>query len=165
MSLVIKAKAEILEIITQAMQNFEQIDPPSWNKKPNRSTWSKKELLGHLIDSASNNLRRFIVAQYEQGTKIIYDQDKWVDYQNYQAQEIDDLKLLWKLLNHQIAHVIGQIPQSKLDFTVDTGRGKVELHSLVYFIEDYIVHLKYHLNQLVDPAFNIDQIEHKLTNN
>jgi uncharacterized damage-inducible protein DinB len=154
MSLVEKAKDEILSIVDQALLDFETLSDEDWNAKPNANKWSKKELLGHLIDSASNNLRRLIVGQYEQGMKIVYQQDEWVSYQNYQEMDIEDIKTLWKLLNDQVARVIGRIPQSKLDNTCDTGKGKVEVHSLVYFIEDYSVHLNYHLKQLNNPNFN-----------
>jgi hypothetical protein len=154
MSLVEEAKVKIFALVDEALLNFKNIADEEWNAKPNPAKWSKKELLGHLIDSAANNLRRFIVAQYEQGTKIVYDQDKWVAYQDYQKMNVEDVKSLWKLLNHQVAKVIENIPQSKLDNTCDTGVGKSEIHSLVYFIEDYIIHLKYHLKQLVDKNYN-----------
>jgi hypothetical protein len=154
MSLVGEAKNEVLLLVGEALLDFNKISNESWNEKPNPAKWSRKELLGHLIDSASNNLRRLIVGQYEQGTKIVYHQDEWVTYQNYQEMDIDDVKTLWKLMNDQIARVIGRIPQSKLDNTCDTGKGKVEVHTLVYFIEDYIVHLRYHLKQINDPNFN-----------
>jgi hypothetical protein len=154
MSLVQTAKAEILTLVEAALVDFKKLSIQEWDAKPNPLKWSRKELLGHLIDSASNNLRRLIVGQYEQGTKIVYDQDRWVAYQNYQAMNADDVKTLWKLLNYQIAEVISRIPQSKLDNTCDTGFGKAEVHSLVYFIEDYIVHLKYHLNQITDTNYN-----------
>jgi len=148
MSLVDSAKDEILALVDGALLDFKNIKSGDWNAKPNPIKWSKKELLGHLIDSASNNLRRLIVAQYEQGTKIVYDQDKWVSYQGYQEMSIDHVITLWDLLNRQLALVISRIPQNKLDNTCDTGLGKAEVHSLVYFIEEYIVHLKYHLKQV-----------------
>lgn len=154
MSLVEQTKNEILVLVARALLDFENVSEDNWNDKSNPNRWSKKELLGHLIDSASNNLRRLIVGQYEQGTKIVYDQERWVAYQNYQEMELEEVKILWKLLNHQLARVIGHIPQSKLDYTCDTGKGKVEVHSLVYFMEDYIVHLKHHLKQINQPFFN-----------
>jgi hypothetical protein len=141
-------KNEILSLVNQAMIDFESITEEAWNDKPQPSKWSKKELLGHLIDSASNNIRRLIVGQYEQGVKIVYHQDEWVLYQNYQGTEIGEVKMLWKLLNHQISRVIENIPEVKLENNCDTGKGKTELHTLTYFIEDYVVHLKYHLNQI-----------------
>lgn len=154
MSLVGVAKDEIRALVDEAMLNFNNIADDDWSAKPNPSKWSKKELLGHLIDSAANNLRRFLVAQYETGTKIVYDQDKWVAYQNYQQMDVEHIKTLFKLLNYQIANVIANIPQSKLDCTCDTGIGKAEVHSLVYFIEDYILHLKYHLKQIIYSNYN-----------
>ncbi|GGH09894.1 DinB family protein [Pedobacter zeae] len=145
---VLVQKNEIMQLVNQALIDFENIDETAWNDKPQPNKWSKKELLGHLIDSASNNIRRLIVGQYEQGVKIIYHQDEWVAYQNYQAADLEEVKTLWKLSNNQICRVIENIPPEKLQNTCDTGKGKTALHSLSYFIEDYVVHLKYHLNQI-----------------
>lgn len=154
MSLVGEAKDEILALVDKALVKFKDITNEDWNAKPNPLRWSKKELLGHLIDSATTNLRRLIVAQYQQGTKIVYDQDKWVAIQDYQAMDVQDIQNLWRLLNLQLSIVIGKIPQNKLDYTCDTGIGKAEVHSLVFFIEEYIVHLKYHLAQIIDFNYN-----------
>jgi len=148
MNPVLAHKNEILSLVDQAMIDFENITEKAWNDKPQSSKWSKKELLGHLIDSASNNIRRLIVGQYEQGVKIVYHQDEWVLYHNYQETDIADVKILWKLLNHQICRVIENIPEEKLQNNCDTGKGKTELHTLSYFIEDYVSHLKYHLKQI-----------------
>lgn len=148
MNPVLAYKNEIQSLVDQAMIDFENITEEAWNDKPQPSKWSKKELLGHLIDSASNNIRRLIIGQYEQGVKIVYHQDEWVLYQKYQETAIADVKMLWKLLNNQISRVIENIPEEKLQNNCDTGKGKTELHTLSYFIEDYVMHLKYHLNQI-----------------
>ncbi len=42
---------------------------------PNK--WSKKEIIGHLINSATNNHQRFVRCQFETIPKIVYDQNKW----------------------------------------------------------------------------------------
>jgi hypothetical protein len=149
MNSVLAQKNEILSLVNQAMIDFESITEETWNDKPQPMKWSKKELLGHLVDSATNNIRRLIVGQYEQGVKIVYHQDEWVLYQNYQGTDIDEVKTLWKLLNHQIGRVIENIPEEKLQNTCDTGKRNTALHTLSYFIEDYVVHLKYHLNQIM----------------
>ncbi|MGQ7853938.1 DinB family protein [Pedobacter sp. WC2501] len=148
MNPVLAYKNEIQKLVDQAMIDFESITEEAWNDKPQPSKWSKKELLGHLIDSTTNNIRRLIIGQYEQGVKIVYHQDEWVLYQNYQETDIADVKMLWKLLNNQISRVIENIPEGKLQNNCDTGKGKTELHTLSYFIEDYVMHLKYHLNQI-----------------
>ncbi|CAH0165855.1 MULTISPECIES: DinB family protein [unclassified Pedobacter] len=148
MNSVLDKKNEILQLVNQAMTDFENIPDEAWNNKPQPLKWSKKELLGHLVDSAVNNIRRLVVGQYEQGVKIIYHQDEWVNYQNYQEAAIAEVIMLWKLLNHQISRVIENIPEEKLQNTCDTGKGKIEMHTLSFFIDDYLVHLKYHLNQI-----------------
>ena len=148
MNSVLDKKNEILQLVNQAMIDFENIPDEAWNNKPQLSKWSKKELLGHLVDSAVNNIRRLVVGQYEQGGKIIYHQDEWVNYQNYQEAAIAEVIMLWKLLNYQISRVIENIPEEKLQNTCDTGKGKIEMHTLSFFIDDYLVHLKYHLNQI-----------------
>jgi len=148
MNSVLDKKNEILQLVNQAMIDFENIPDEAWNNKPQLLKWSKKELLGHLVDSAVNNIRRLVVGQYEQGVKIIYHQDEWVNYQNYQEAAIAEVIMLWKLLNYQISRVIENIPEEKLQNTCDTGKGKIEMHTLSFFIDDYLVHLKYHLNQI-----------------
>nr|WP_276902790.1 DinB family protein [Pedobacter kyonggii] len=148
MNSVLDKKNEILHLVNQAIIDFENISDEAWNDKPQPLKWSKKELLGHLVDSAVNNIRRLVVGQYEQGVKIIYHQDEWVNYQNYQGTAIAEVIMLWKLLNYQISRVIENIPEEKLQNTCDTGKGKIEMHALSFFIDDYLVHLKYHLNQI-----------------
>ncbi|WP_029274776.1 DinB family protein [Pedobacter borealis] len=148
MNSVLDKKNEILQLVNQAMIDFKNIPDEAWNNKPQLLKWSKKELLGHLVDSAVNNIRRLVVGQYEQGVKIIYHQDEWVNYQNYQGAAIAEVIMLWKLLNYQISRVIENIPEEKLQNTCDTGKGKIEMHTLSFFIDDYLVHLKYHLNQI-----------------
>lgn len=145
----LETASAILAAVDNAYADFENISEEAWNAKPNPAKWSKKELLGHLVDSATNNLRRLVVGQYEQETKIVYHQDEWVAYQNYQSASIAEVKLLWKLLNHQYVRVIQNIPPHKLQNVCDTGKGKIELHTLSYFIDDYLVHLNYHLKQLL----------------
>lgn len=140
---------EIGKAVDLAFADFEKIANETWNAKPNPAKWSKKELLGHLVDSASNNLRRLVVGQYEQETKIVYHQDEWVAYQDYQSAPVEELKTLWLLLNRQYVRVIKNIPEHKLQNVCDTGKVEVALHTLAYFIEDYLVHLNYHLAQIL----------------
>jgi len=151
-SFTTQQKGILLNLVSDSLTKFKNIPEDSWNDKPQASKWSKKELLGHLIDSASNHLRRLVIGQYAEGVKIVYQQDEWVRYQNYQESGIADVQTLWKLLNNQICNVIENIPEDKLQNTCDTGEGKIELHTLAYFIEDYIVHMKHHLEQII-PSY------------
>jgi hypothetical protein len=118
--------------------------------------WSKKEILGHLCDSAFNNHSRFIRAQFEDAPfKLIpYKQNEWVKFNHYQQMDINDIINLWVTLNKQIHNVISNIPEAKLDVECDLGeaafREGEKTKSLFWLIEDYILHMEYHLNQVVN---------------
>ena len=114
--------------------------------QPAPGRWSKNQILGHLIDSAQNNLRRFIVAQYEEHPKIVYQQDDWVRINDYQNWNLDELGELWYLLNKQIANVLSRIDETGAERICITG----EIHSLRWLAEDYIKHLEHHLHQVLE---------------
>ncbi len=99
-----------------------------------------------MIDSAENNIRRFIVAQYEESPTIIYNQDKWVSVNNYQQWDTQNLIQLWYLLNKQIA---GILKNTSDDIAQRTVQSEV-LHSIEWLAQDYIKHLKHHLHQVLN---------------
>lgn len=109
--------------------------------------WSKKEILGHLIDSAAVNLQRFIRGQLENSPRIYYEQDKWVAVQDYQHDEDARLIILWESLNRHLVHVVSHIPDSDLVKTCTMKDGKTV--TLAYLAEDYLSHLKHHLEQIL----------------
>ena len=113
--------------------------------KPAPNKWSRKETLGHLIDSAQNNIQRFIRGQYEKDSSIIYNQDRWVELNRYQDATLAELVNLWKLLNERIIHIIDAISEGDLK---NTSLIKGERFTLEWLIEDYIRHLEHHLNQI-----------------
>ncbi len=120
-----------------------------WETKPSADKWSKKEILGHLIDSANNNLNRFIRCTYEQNFKLVYAQNEWVSVQHYRDAKVDDLLTLWRLLNKQISRVLSNYPDSIWQNTCDTGKGEVTLHTVEYLATDYVKHMKHHLQQIL----------------
>src|ERR1700761_9175747 len=94
---------EYLEkIIRIYTRRLEALSDEVYFWKPIPEKWSKKEILGHLVDSAQNNIRRFIVAQYEDTPVILYAQDNWVACAGYQQYPTRDLITLWNLLNRHI---------------------------------------------------------------
>jgi hypothetical protein len=119
--------------------------------KPAPAKWSKKEIIGHLIDSAQNNIRRFIVTQYETDPHIVYAQNEWVAMQNYQHYNSKDLIVLWQLINKHIAVILRNMPAEKLQLQCNTGKGQQELHSIEFLAKDYITHHLHHLKQII-PA-------------
>lgn len=138
--------AELNRITDQHLPGLEHIPEAKFNLKPSPSKWSKKEILGHLIDSAQNNIRRFIVAQYDDQPKIVYDQDRWVAISNYQHYNLPDLISLWYLLNKYICHILENMTPEMAERKIQTE----EVHSIKWLAEDYIKHLLHHLHQVLD---------------
>ncbi|MEP6949493.1 MAG: DinB family protein [Ginsengibacter sp.] len=141
-----KSIQQLQSIINRYTHELSALNEDEWTHKPNPSKWSRKEVLGHLIDSAQNNMRRFIVAQYEDNPKIAYAQDKWVALANYQNYVTDDLVTLWALLNKHICIVLKSIPEGVEERMCNTG----EMHSIKWLAADYNKHLLHHLHQVLN---------------
>lgn len=110
--------------------------------------WSKKEILGHLIDSALHNLQRFNEVQFSKTPYIIrsYNQNELVIANNYQNKDEKDLFNLWLQLNRQIIFVMqNQTEQSLNSIIILDHDQKVTLKFLMI---DYMQHLEHHLNQI-----------------
>src|SRR6185436_2019553 len=124
MEKVIDELKGILETYSKTLRN---IPEQEFSSKPLPHKWSKKEVIGHLIDSAQNNLRRFICGQdEEQPPKITYEQDFWVKSNNYRERKSADVINLWVLINEQICAVLRSMPPTEYLKEADTG----QLHTL-----------------------------------
>jgi len=150
-----KITAELQEILNDFALKIKAINTNEFNAKPNPNKWSKKEVLGHLIDSAHNNLRRFVVGQYEQQPNIVYDQDFWVNANDYQHMIDSEVISLWQLLNERIIAILSKMPIENYDRTCNTGKISPSIHTVQWLASDYIKHLKHHLNQIISGSFNI----------
>ena len=113
--------------------------------------WSRKEVLGHLIDSALNNLKRFTDAQFADGRYRVqsYNQDKLVRVNQYHTLPLAHLLLLWQSLNRQILYVTEATPTETLLNLVQFEQPTVENKPLGWLIDDYVAHLEHHLKTLV----------------
>lgn len=109
--------------------------------------WSRKQVLGHLIDSASNNHQRFVRALLQDElTWPDYDQPGCVQVQRYQEARWADLVELWRSYNRFLAHVLAGIPESKLKTVCRIGKdAPLTLEELAI---DYLRHLQHHLEQI-----------------
>ncbi len=136
--------SELLEIIPSQLSEISEED---FSMKVDSTKWSKKEILGHLIDSVTNNHHRFIRVQYEHIPTIFYDQNRWNELNHYQQLESQHLILLWKVYNKQILEIINRLPEKSLTLECHVGNEKIV--TLKYIIEDYVEHLEHHLKQIV----------------
>ncbi len=116
--------------------------------RPNR-TWTAKEELGHLIDSAANNHQRFMRASIDGSYRGPgYQQDEWVARHGYAGMAWDDLVEFWRRHNLLIARVVERIPEERLGSECVIGNGAPV--TLRWLIEDYIVHMQYHLDRILN---------------
>jgi hypothetical protein len=135
-------------VMALALPALESIQEEESAERASPENWSKKEILGHLIDSASNNHQRFVRAQLGAEIKLPgYDQDSWVRTQSYQTEAWSTLVHLWKTYNLHLIHVIGQIPEEKLTSICFIGENPPV--TLEFLIIDYLRHLKHHLHQIL----------------
>jgi len=138
---------DLKETIHETHKRLKNISSEDWSYRNAPTKWSKKEILGHLIDSAANNHQRLVRVQFEDNPAIRYDQDKWVMTQDYHNASINDLIELWLNYNKHLTHIISKMPKEKYERTCDVG--KEESVTLEWLVKDYLRHLKHHLNQIM----------------
>jgi len=139
---------ELVGVVETASQKLRLLQETEVTLKPAPGKWSKKEILGHLIDSATNNHQRFVRAQMvEELTFPGYEQDEWVRRQDYNAKPWNELVELWRLLNRHVAHIIRNVSEENMQTPCRIGQSAtpVEMGAIV---EDYLGHMRHHLHQL-----------------
>jgi hypothetical protein len=108
--------------------------------------WQKKEILGHLIDSAVNNHQRFVRAQFTDPFVFPgYEQDRWVAVNAYRERAWSELVGTWETANRHLAHVIERVPANRLATHCEIGG---EPGTLEWWMRDYLKHLRHHLAQI-----------------
>jgi len=117
--------------------------------RPNPGDWSAKEIIGHLVDSASNNHQRFVRLQVaDRSVFPDYSQDNhaWVTIQSYQGASWHALLDLWRFFNLHLAHVIRHVDEACIDriWAVDEDT----FITLGELMTDYLRHLRDHLQQI-----------------
>jgi len=117
-------------------------------EKVHPDRWSKKEILGHMTDSALVNILRFVKTQYEPYAKIVYNQDHWTQCQNHQYNNSAHLLRLWESLNHQLLHILKNISEDASKLTCDVGDDHVMLRDLKQIAKSYVSHLEHHVDQI-----------------
>jgi hypothetical protein len=108
--------------------------------------WSRKELVGHLIDSAGNNHQRFVRSQYQTEMSFPrYVQDEWIAAQGYRDRPWSELVELWRLYNRHLLHVMRRVPPAAFGNVCVVAAD--EPSTLWHHMTDYVVHLEHHLQQ------------------
>ncbi|MDH5163886.1 DinB family protein [Heyndrickxia oleronia] len=143
---------DIINAINYWMQTlpkvYDSMAETEISNRPLPNKWSKKEILGHLCDSALNNINRFIKIQYEEQPFVIqsYNQDQWVILQNYQERPLEEIVNLFLSLNEQIINIISNIPKERLSYLCDIGNKQ---ETLEWLVKDYLNHMEHHINNQI----------------
>ena len=136
---------ELRKTVLETEQKLNSVE--DWDYRTAPGKWSKKQILGHLIDSAANNHQRFVRVQFEDTPVIRYDQNKWAAVQKCDDTPTNVLINLWTNYNQLLAYIISNIPAEALNRKCNIG--KEESVTLEWLAADYIRHLNHHLNQIV----------------
>lgn len=116
--------------------------------KVSPQAWSKKEELGHLIDSAANNHQRFVRAAIDgRYSGPGYRQDEWVERHGYNQMAWLDIVELWRRYNLLLAEVVKRIQEDRMEAACVVGAGQPV--TLRFLIDDYLVHMQHHLDHLI----------------
>ena len=143
---------ELRETVDQAQPLLVELSDAQTSQSSQPGKWSKKEILGHLLDSASNNHQRFVRAAV-QGDLVFpgYDQEGLVTLQRFGDLQWSFLVEFWAGYNRFLAHVISVMPSQSSSVTCAIGKNQPA--TLGWIAQDYLAHLKHHLNQILGPSF------------
>jgi hypothetical protein len=143
-----KALKELESLLNIAVPRLRALSEAESSSVPAPGKWSKKEILGHLIDSAGNNHQRFVRAQLSSEIRLPeYQQDEWVRSQSYQTESWENLVQLWRSFNLHLLHVGTLIPGERLSSMCFIGTN--EPVTLEFLFIDYVRHVKHHLQQIL----------------
>ncbi len=150
---------EFVRTVEEASARLLSLTDAEVSSRRGEGSWSAKETLGHLVDSASNNHQRFVRAQFRDDLVFDgYEQDEWVRSQGYNEESWPLLVRLWEAYNLHLAHVMQGVPvglrrerRARHNFR-QIGWAPVaddEPQTLEHLMRDYVGHLKSHLRQIL----------------
>jgi hypothetical protein len=138
---------QLLRVVETGEAKLRKINDAEAAKPALPGGWSRKQVLGHLIDSASNNHQRFVRAALQPSLDFpAYDQNGNVLLQAPQDADWLLLVSLWSAYNRYLAHIIARLPAAKLETICRIGSG--EPVTLAFLAKDYLTHLLHHLEQI-----------------
>ena len=140
---------QIRSLISKVEPQLSRMNHDDVGLKPASYDWSKKEILGHLIDSAANNHQRFVRAVNKVAVQFpTYDQDEWVRIQRYNETSWSFLVTFWSAYNNHLSHIIECIPEDAESSPCNIG--KEEPVTLEFVVKDYLRHLQHHLKDILE---------------
>jgi hypothetical protein len=134
--------------VEREFRNLEGIGEEEAAKPMREGGWTRKEELGHLIDSATNNHARFVRGALEPDYRgPSYDQEGWVALHGYNDVSWEALIGFWRQYNWLLAHLVSRISEERMENQCAVGSSPAV--TLRFLIEDYILHMRHHLDHIV----------------
>ena len=151
--------ARLRAVIAAAERDLSAITDDDSARRPAPDKWSPREVVGHLVDSAANNHQRFVRARWQNDLVFGgYEQDAWVDAQEYRCAPWRELVTFWAAYNRHLARVMAAVPEAVRTRPHvrhnlhEIGWRPVPEHepaTLDYLMQDYVDHLEHHLRQVL----------------
>mgnify|MGYP000031661517 CR=1 FL=1 len=138
---------EIEEIIEIFRNDFSELDERITSLRISQDKWTLKEIIGHLIDSASNNHQRFIRFQLSEVLEFPdYRGSEWLRIQKHQNMKFLELLLLFYYYNKLIVNIILNMDEkcleNKWNINWDENSTFITFEKLIIH---YVNHMKSHL--------------------
>ena len=150
----------LVDALRRAAPALLVLDDAATSRRPAPGKWSPREIIGHLIDSASNNHQRFVRMRDRDDLVVEgYEQDAWVEAQRYRDAPWSELVLLWMTYNRHLARVMSVTPAEARDRVRHSHNLHLRAYrpvpadravTLDYFMNDYVDHLEHHLGQVLE---------------
>ncbi|GAA0728386.1 hypothetical protein GCM10009430_37490 [Aquimarina litoralis] len=138
------------QLLKKGMEYVEMISELELRAKESAEKWSKKEILGHLIDSGINNLQRFTEIQFANRPYKIkkYNQGALVLANDYQNSDTKEILELWNSINIRILNIIKAQKKETLNYKIELDQNNFS--DLRFLMMDYVDHLEHHLEQIMN---------------
>ena len=141
----------VRDTVNEVLGLLSRMKPAEVSARSSPDKWCKKEILGHLIDSAANNHQRFVRAAYKAAADYPpYSQNDWVRIQGYAESDWSDMVTLWAAYNKHLSNVLERLPEDAYSAPVNIG--KEEPATLEFVARDYVRHLRHHVDQLMQKG-------------
>jgi hypothetical protein len=149
----------LVDAVHRAASALLALDDAASTRRPAPGKWSPREIIGHLVDSASNNHQRFVRMRDRDDLVVEgYEQDVWVAAQRYQDAPWTELVVLWATYNRHLARLMAATPAAARDRVRHAHNLHLRAYrpvpadravTLDYFMNDYVDHLEHHLAQVL----------------
>lgn len=149
---------ELVAVVDRAARELSAVPDAAASRAPEAGKWSPKRIVGHLVDSAANNHRRFVAARWRDDLVFEgYDQERWVEAQAYDDAPWEELIALWRGYNRHLARLMASTPvdvrqrehrRHNLDAIAWRPVPAERPATLDQLMRDYVDHLKHHLRQI-----------------